>query len=119
MIDGWDWLAIGPVCESQLWRLWLQSLKMAAFVSRIFWLHFWIVRGSGDHVYIRSKDTTWSVSSLYPRSRFFYSEKIRHEQSQRAGDGSVLQAESPCASTPTQRPSEGGAWDQADARTPS
>ena len=64
MIDSWDWLTIGRACESseprcpgstpQSLLLKLQMAKMAAFVSSIYWLHFCIVGGSRDVLFLSS-----------------------------------------------------------------
>ena len=46
----WQDLATRPAPSPDrfLHILWLQLHKMAAFVSRIFWLNFWMVGGDGE-----------------------------------------------------------------------
>ena len=76
MIDSWDWLMIvgvrvptgPPYCGSGLCAdsssTWCNWCNMAIFISRMFWLHFWVVGRSGDmsSIFIYSLCTEYTAS---------------------------------------------------------
>lgn len=73
---GWSWVRGGCTCGNSIACLCCpsyctvsglkgcQQYELAAFVSQIYWLHFWRVGGHGDELYILCQwhlQMQWSV----------------------------------------------------------